>query len=754
MEHIRDHLTARDVLSYAEDRADGATCTRIRGHLESGCRRCAQEVAFWARLLCALRPEPADLQTGACEGVGCELQPEEILQRAMAAFDQLAPQPSLWERIVSGLTAERKRAGEAARESQTLFQLLFARNPQPMWLLDLQGLRFLEVNEAAVARYGYSRAEFLQLGLVDLQIGQSPLSDDVGKGADRRPPELQGHRRHRLRDGTVIEVEINAHAMKIRGGEIALLAAQDITTRKRAEAALRRSEARYRSLIQGATYGIYRASAGGRFLDVNPALARMLGYDSDVELLEADLARDIFRDTADYTQLIEQHQHCEQLDGVELDWKRKDGEILGVRLSGRAVRDEYGALQGYEVIVEDVTERRALEEQLRQSQKMDALGRLAGGVAHDFNNLLAVIYGYSDLLQATFGADGAPRFGVEGFRRTISYTDEIRKACDRASSLTRQLLALSRKQVLQPQVVDLNAVVINIEKMLRRLIGEDIDLAILTQPDLGRVEVDPGQVDQVIINLAVNARDAMPEGGRLTIELANVELDGDYAQRYLNARPGQYVMLAVSDTGCGMDRETQSRAFEPFFTTKAEGKGTGLGLATVFGIIKQSGGDIHLYSEPGRGTTFKIYLPRIDVAATAAEEGAASDSPHGSETVLVVEDDEGVRKLVVRLLQMSGYRVLEAGQGDEALLVCARHQGPIDLLISDGVMPGMSGAELAARLTSMLPELKVLFMSGYTDGAVRRHGMLDPEMSFVQKPFKPGAMLRKVRDVLDAPGAE
>ena len=386
-------------------------------------------------------------------------------------------------------------------------------------------------------------------------------------------------------------------------------------------------------------------------------------------------------------------------------------------------------------------ERAALEEQLRQSQKMEAIGRLAGGVAHDFNNLLTIVSGYSELLLERLDQEDPMRPHIE----------EIKKAGDRAASLTRQLLAFSRKQVMAPQVVDLNRVVAGMNRMLQRLIGEDVELVAICCDDLWRVKADPGQIEQVIMNLAVNARDAMPKGGRLTIETANVELDETYSQRHLAIAPGPYVMLAVSDTGDGMDTATQARVFEPFFTTKEQGKGTGLGLATVYGIVKQSGGYIWLYSEPGEGATFKIYLPRAEGKVPEARKTEERVQPTmGSETILVVEDDEAVRGFVRGVLQSRGHTLLEAGNSNEALSLLRTHQQPIQLLLTDVVMPQMSGRELAQQLLALQPKMKVLFMSGYTDNAVVQHGALEPGTNFLQKPFSPERLMRKVREILDA----
>jgi two-component system, cell cycle sensor histidine kinase and response regulator CckA len=393
-----------------------------------------------------------------------------------------------------------------------------------------------------------------------------------------------------------------------------------------------------------------------------------------------------------------------------------------------------------QAIGRDVTERKHLEQQLLQAQKMEAVGRLAGGVAHDFNNLLTAITMSTDI--AIRKLDPA-----DPVRRHI---EEIRKAAERAASLTRQLLAFSRKQILQPRVIDLNYLVEDSTNMLRRLIGEDIEVHTKLEPGLDQVLADPWQIEQVLMNLMVNARDAMPGGGRIIIETASVYLDEEYSSFHLAAQAGHYVMLAVSDTGCGMDEVTRARIFEPFFTTKEVGKGTGLGLSTVYGIIKQSGGYIWVYSELGIGTTFKIYLPRIkrDVDVEESTESDAKTA-RALDTVLLVEDEAVLRNLAQEILEMSGYRVLVAATGEEALHISKQHEGEIHLLLTDVVMPGISGPELETKLKAQRPAIKVLFMSGYTDEAIVQHGVLNENVDFIQKPFTAISLLKKIREVLD-----
>ena len=515
---------------------------------------------------------------------------------------------------------------------------------------------------------------------------------------------------------------------------------------KRSQERLRDSETRYRTLVQSAVYGIYRSSAtDDRFLDVNPAMVAMLGYSSAEELLALKISRDIYWDTEERMRLLAEHGQRGRIDSIQVRWKRKDGSPLTVRLSGRAVRDARGRTLAFEMIAEDITERAALELQLLQSQKMEAVGRLAGGVAHDFNNLLTVIKGYGELMLEELTTNDPMRAEVE----------EVQKAADRAASLTRQLLAFSRRQVMAPKIIDLNSVVANMDKLLRRLLGEDVEFHTVLDANLGRVKADPGQVEQVIMNLAVNARDAMPGGGKLTIETMNLDLDTFYAREHVTVAAGPYAMIAVSDTGVGMDAETQSHIFEPFFTTKELGKGTGLGLSTVYGIVKQSGGYIWVYSELGRGTTFKVYLPRVGEEAESLEsEGTGHETHRGSETVLLVEDEDGVRALIRQVLIRNGYKVLESRHGEEAALLADGHKGPIHLLLTDVVLAKMSGRELAQRLAPSRPRMQVIFMSGYTDEAIIHHGMLTPGTKFLQKPFTTDTLMHTVREVLDSAKAK
>ncbi len=507
---------------------------------------------------------------------------------------------------------------------------------------------------------------------------------------------------------------------------------------KRNEQALRRSEARYRSLVQSSVYGIYRSSLEGRFLDVNPALITMLGYASAEEVLLLDPEKDVFAHAEEHNRLIEEFRRTGRLDGIEVKWKRKDASNITVRVSGRAVSSADEPADVLEAIAEDITDRRVLEDQFRQAQKMEAVGRLAGGVAHDFNNLLMVISGYAEVMLAKL--DLADPLHEKA--------RSIQQASDRATTLTRQLLAFSRKQLLELKVVDVNTIVEDMERLLRPLIGEDVELVAKLAAEAGHTRADAGQLEQVLMNLVVNAKDAMPNGGKLTIQTQNIFVDENHRRGQTFIRPGNYVMLSVSDTGMGMDKETQSRIFEPFFTTKEKGKGTGLGLSTVYGIVKQTGGYVMVQSEEGRGTSFHIYLPRVEEPAEKHAAPVARAAVGGTETVLLVEDEESVRQLVRETLAAKGYRVVEAENGEAGLAAAAKHEGKIDLVITDVVMPGVGGRELVQQLASTRPETKVLYLSGYTEDAIVSEGTIESGTAFLQKPFTLQNLSRKVREVL------
>jgi PAS domain S-box-containing protein len=519
--------------------------------------------------------------------------------------------------------------------------------------------------------------------------------------------------------------------------------------RKQAEDAVSQSEARKAAILEAALDAIITIDHEGKIIEFNPAAESMFGFTRS-QTLGRDMAELIippgWRDQ--YREVLARHRTAGEAPSLgkrlELSGLRADGKEFPVEVAVARIRAEGPPLfTGY---IRDISERkqaeeilRQTEERFRQAQKMEAIGRLAGGVAHDFNNLLTVITGYSHLLLSTLPEGDA----------SITLIQEIAKAAERAVMLTRQLLAFSRKQVTSTKVVDLNTIVTDMNKMLQRLIGEDISLVPVLAPGLHPIKVDPGQFEQVIMNLVINARDAMPQGGTLTLETANIELDETYTRAYPELQPGAYVLLGVSDTGCGMDETVRARIFEPFFTTKEIGKGTGLGLATVYGIVKQAGGHVAVYSEPGKGTTFKIYLPCAPEAVVAPLQiPAPSPSSRGTETVLVVEDEDGVRALTSRVLQKNGYKVLEARHGLEALQICKQQDTPVNLVVTDVVMPKLSGPQLAEQMRTLWPNLRVLFLSGYTDRALVHSGLLDANRNFLQKPFTPDDLTSKVREML------
>jgi len=527
--------------------------------------------------------------------------------------------------------------------------------------------------------------------------------------------------------------------VKDESGEVesVLATARDITERKAADS----TRAQLAMAVEQAAEAIIITDCDANIVYVNPAFERTTGYTS-AEVLgrNPNLLSSGLQPPEYYEEMWRIIQKGNVWSGKFTN-RRKDGSLFHEEATISPVRDAAGKIINYVAVKRDVSRERELELQFLQAQKMEAVGRLAGGVAHDFNNLLAVILGYSEMALESMPDSHPLRHGVE----------EISRAADRAAGLTRQLLAFSRQQVLQPRVINLNTVVSDVEKMMRRLIGEDIQFMTRLEPELGMVKADPGQIEQVLMNLVVNARDAMPGGGRLIVETSNIILDAAYAECHHPVQPGSYIRLTVSDTGHGMDEETQKKIFEPFFTTKEKGKGTGLGLATVYGIVKQSGGFIWVYSEPGHGTTFKIYLPRVEqnTVEVVKEKERFADAPRGTETILLAEDSDALRELNREFLTALGYTVLEARDGQEALQRFTGHGGPIHLLATDVAMPVMGGRELAQRIIQIRPDMKTLFMSGYTDEAIQLSIRWDPGTQYLQKPFRPTELAARVREILD-----
>ena len=639
-----------------------------------------------------------------------------------------------------------KNSAQSLKDSEEKYLLLLNSTAEAIYGLDLEG-NCTFCNPACVRLLGHQRREDL--------LGKNMHSVMHHTRADGTPyPEQECEIYVAVResrashvsdevlwraDGTSFAAEYWSYPMYMAGEMVgAVVTFLDISDRKRTEEELRRSEQKYRQLFENATYGMFWSKRDGSLLDVNRAMVAMLGYSSRQELLKQNLSVDIYEDEYTRRAILESYGPSERVEGVEVNWKRKDGKTIVVRISGNLVREKNGSIDHYEVIAEDITGRRSLEEQLRQSQKMEAVGLLAGGISHDFNNLLGVILGNSELLLETKQSEKQER-----------YAEQIKKASGRAAQLTRQLLAFSRKQVLYPTVLNLNTVVADMGKLLQRLIGEDIQIVTESQGDLGSIRADRGQVEQILMNLATNARDAMPSGGVLNIRTENAQLGDQDVASYPYVKPGHYVHMAVSDTGSGMAKEVRSRVFEPFFTTKEKGRGTGLGLATVYGIVKQSGGYIWVWSTPGAGTTFNVYLPKVDEKpiTTTPTHDVRPEYPRGTETILLLEDEDSLRQVTCEFLAASGYNVIQAGRGDSALDLAAQYQGRISLAISDVVMPEMSGPLAISKLRLSHPEVQVLYVSGYAEVPIVQELIAEGAI-LLQKPLSRMTLLTKVDELL------
>ena len=637
---------------------------------------------------------------------------------------------------------ERRSAQHAIAASEMRYRRLFETAQDGILILEATEGSIVDVNPYLYELMGYERADFIGHPLWDI----GPFKNVAAAKESFAELQTKGYVRYehlplQARDGRPIDVEFVSNLYEVDGKTVIQCNIRDITERRRGEAALEVLQRAIEAVSQGIVITDPRLP-DNPITYVSPGFVRLSGYTS-AEALGRN-CRFMSGSDTEATSLITVRQalHDERGCTVELINYRKEGTTFWNQLTISPVRDADGLLTNFVGVQTDVTERKRIEAQFLQAQKMEAVGRLAGGVAHDFNNILSVILSYAELILGDLKSEDPLRADVE----------EMRRAALRAKELTKQLLAFSRQQVLEGKVLNLDESIAGVVPMLRRLLGADIALTILGDPALLSVKADPGQVEQVLLNLAVNARDAMPDGGELTLETENVTLDADYAHDHPDVQAGPYVMLAVSDTGVGMDETTQAQIFEPFFTTKAKGKGTGLGLATVFGIVKQSGGHIWVYSEPGHGTTFKLYFPQVPgVAQVSRLPIEAPERALRKETILLVEDDDQVRAVAQSILRRAGYVVLTAPNGGEAFLICEKHGAKIDLLLTDVVLPRMSGRQLAERLAPLRPEMKVLFMSGYTDDAVLQHGVLDSGVAYLQKPITPSSLTKKVLEVLAAP---
>jgi len=566
--------------------------------------------------------------------------------------------------------------------------------------------------------------------------GQSCAEPDAGRGDEVTRLERTLNQTARL-------LAAQSEQLRAAHNDLESRVARRTAELSQANEYLRQANDVRQALIKSSPLAIFAIDLEGKVIFWSPAAERIFGW-TEGEAIGRMLPVIPENRMHEFEAALVRLRTGESIQGDERTHQKKDGSRIDVAIWTAPLRDASGAISGYITIDADITERKLLEEQFRQSQKLEAVGRLAGGVAHDFNNLLTVIMGYVEMLITD--AQGSPAL--------IEYAQEIQFAADRASSLTGQLLAFSRRQISQPKVLDLNESVAQSMKLLQRVIGEDIVVLTHPEPDLGRVKADPIHIDQALMNLVVNARDAMPNGGTLTIETANVFLDDSYADRHIGVKPGHYCMLAVSDTGTGMTPEVKSRIFEPFFTTKESGKGTGLGLSIVYGVVKQSGGDIMVYSEAGKGSTFKLYFPMAEAPAVMAETNGRVEELRGSETVLLCEDEERIRKLVYAMLAKQGYNVLEAEAPDAAMRMAREYAGQIDLLLTDIVMPQMNGFELAKSVFATRPEIKVLYMSGYTDNRVNAGWELEANVPFLHKPFTAAGLTQKVREALGTEARE
>jgi len=664
----------------------------------------------------------------------------ECIKQGVADYvlkDHLARLPFSVKRALqdASLRRERERTQTALAESEESFRLLFASNPLPMWVYDTKTLEFLEVNEAATLAYGYCREEFLAMRITDVR----PL-EDVPRllEAVRSPrPDLQhsGYWRHKRKDGRIMDVEVTSHRLPYGGREAALVISQDVTDHLIAERQLRLQS----TALGAAANGIVITDVDGTILWVNPAFTRLTGYDAlDAIGQKTSMLKSGKHPPAFYDDLWSTIRSGKVWHG-ELTNRRKDGTLYTEDMTITPLTDEAGTVTHFIGIKQDVTEQRTLERQVATLHKFDAIGRLAGGIAHDFNNVIGAIIGWADLAIEELPSDAPLRPRLE----------KIRTQADRAAALTRQLLAFARRQILEPRNVNLNQTVSETLGLLEKVIGRDVEIRTLLSSNLSTTRADPSQLEQVLMNLCLNSRDAMPEGGRLLIETQNVQFDEEYCRLHAYARPGAFVMLAVSDTGVGMDHDTVEHVFEPFFSTKETGKGTGLGLATVYGIVKQHNGFVNVYSEVGRGTTFRIYLPCAAGPADADAKPSTEQPRGGVETILVAEDHEGLHETVRETLERYGYTVLMASNGEEAVEQFRRHGERVSLLLLDVVMPRMSGPEAYQRISEMR-QVPVIFATGYSSESSQLTAAAANGAMILQKPYTPSLLARRVREALDA----
>ncbi|MGB0034027.1 MAG: response regulator [Candidatus Acidiferrales bacterium] len=692
---------------------------------------------------------PLILVTGALG----DWQAVECIKLGVADYvlkDQLARLPFAIQRAqeAKSLRQAEKRALEAVRESEELYHTLVENAPDAIVLFDVKRGTFIDCNENAMRLFRMTREQLLCARPAAISAPVQPDGRSSAVGIREANDEVLSGAKpcfewmYRNSNGEEFPAEVHLVRLPSVTRQLIRGSIVDITDRKRAEKALRESEARYRGLVNNATYGIYWVTPPGEILHVNPALVHMLGYESEADLLELKYSERFYRDPAVRKDLLAAYETSGRVDAT-VEWVRKDGKVITVRLNGRRVRDSEWSVDCVEVMVEDVTERVALEKQLVQAQKFEGIGQLAGGIAHDFNNMIGAMIGWADLgMEET-----------EAGSRLHRYFDKIRLQADRAAALTKQLLAFARRQILEPRDMDLNHTITETLSLLEKVIASNIEVRTNLAADVSVVRADPTQIEQVLMNLCINARDAMPNGGTLVIETNNTLFDEKYCTVHPFARPGHYAVLCVTDTGSGMDAATLDHIFEPFFTTKELGKGTGLGLATVYGVVRQHGGFVDVNSEPGTGTTFRIYFPSSSSAIASAV--LAKDSQPvlgGTETILIAEDHEGLREIAREALAIQGYNVLLAVDGEQAVEEFHAKHDRIDLVLLDVMLPKLSGPEAYVRISAEEPNVPVIFATGYSADTDLLHKVTQRGLPVLQKPYSPRDLARKVRETLDKRG--
>ena len=646
--------------------------------------------------------------------------------------------------VATDVTVHR-RMEEALSVERAYLDELFESSPEAIVLVDNEN-RILRVNREFTELFGHTADEVLGRS-VDNLLAPGPLNSEATEITRRAAAgnRVSVETVRRTKDGQLVHVSILGAPIATMDGQVAVYGIyRDISERKQAEEALRESEANYRGLVEKATHGIYRSSWDGKFLMVNPALVRLLGYDSEAELLKLDLARDVYVDPVERDRTKEKYRRVGRIDGVEVEWKRRDGSSISVSLSGRPVNDERGNLKYFEMIAEDVTERRSLEAQLRQVQKMEAIGRLTGGIAHDFNNLLTVISANAEIVASSLPEELAE------LRNDVG---DLQTAAERGSALIKKLLGFGRRAMLDLQVVDLAKLVPDTATMVRRIVPEDIEIDMVVSRPVSSIRADPVALEQILLNLVTNARDAMPDGGLLRITVGDTWVSDSYSATHPGLASGQYAVVTVADTGVGMSSETKEHIFEPFFTNKPHAVGTGLGMAMVYGLVKQLSGYVDVSSEPAAGTVVKLYFPRYE-AQTPTEEVTSTDAPTpgGNETILVVEDEDAIRRTIRRALEGQGYRVLLAADGEEALGLFLKSESEIDMIISDLIMPKMGGHQLYDVLLRQGKRVPFLFTSGYSVTESSDGGILNSTVPVLHKPWTLNDLFASVREVLDQGG--